>query len=91
LKFVRRAQHVGFTLKEIKGLLDLDLADMSKCMEVQERIREKIKLVEKKEKELKDIKAALKDIEQDCNNQNLTKNECPFLDRDIGRTGNATK
>ncbi|MBX9696457.1 MAG: heavy metal-responsive transcriptional regulator [Alphaproteobacteria bacterium] len=82
LKFIRQAQRLDFTLKEIKELLDLRLSDTAKCSDVRKQAEAKIALIEEKEKELKTVKKALKDLIMACNNSgnNVLANECHFLD-----------
>ncbi len=60
LEFIRSAQAVGFTLDDIRALLQLDGESTKTCRgEVQRRLTQRLTEVEKKMKELKRVRAAL--------------------------------
>ncbi len=80
LQFIRHAQHIGFTLEEIKDLLALNEMPLDKCEEVQKKIKEKIHLVEAKEHELGEIKKALQGVYKTCNSDQFFQETCSFLD-----------
>lgn len=80
LQFIRHAQRIGFTLEEIKSLLALNNKSLEKCEEVQKKIKEKIHLVEEKERELGEIKKALQGVYNTCDSNQLSQKTCSFLD-----------
>lgn len=81
LYFIRKAQRLDFTLDEIKELLDLRVSDKGKCEDVRKQTEAKISLVEEKEKELKEIKKALKELSSACENGYAPASECPILEK----------
>ena len=78
LKFILTAKRHGFTLQEIKELLDLRVSSENTCEQVQAIAREKIKLIDEKLRELKRIKKALQILSQRCQSEHPTE-ECPIL------------
>ncbi len=81
LKFIRQAQRLDFTLEEIKELLNLRVSDNAKCADVRQQAEAKITLVEAKEKELKKIKKALKELASACSKGDAPASECPILEK----------
>ncbi len=60
LEFIRSAQAVGFTLDDIRALLQLDGDSAKSCrVEVQRLLTQRLTEVEKKMKELKRVRATL--------------------------------
>ncbi|MBG78092.1 MAG: heavy metal-responsive transcriptional regulator [Alphaproteobacteria bacterium] len=80
LKFIRQMQRLDFTLDEIKEMLALRVSDAGKCADVRKQAEAKITLVEEKEKELKKIKKALKELVVACENKDVPASECPILE-----------
>ena len=75
LKFIRQAQAAGFTLAEIRELLDLDASgDRSRAREL---ARARIQALEGKIRELKLARDALKRLAHDC--AEGTVGPCPIL------------
>lgn len=66
IKFVKRAKELGFTLKEIKELLELRFDSSGSCSEVREFAEEKLKDIEQKIKDLENIKQVLKELINQC-------------------------
>ena len=52
IKFIKRAKELGFTLKEIKELLELRFENQGECQEVRKLAEEKLQDVEKKIQDL---------------------------------------
>jgi MerR family transcriptional regulator, copper efflux regulator len=66
IRFIRQAQELGFSLKEISGLLDIRDDPQGDCMDVQRRAREKLSEVEYKIAQLQKIGGALRGIITSC-------------------------
>lgn len=79
LKFITRAKELGFTLKEISNLLSLKVDSETKCGDIKNLAEEKIKDVEEKIRDLKNIKKHLEKLVTQCINKELTSDECPIL------------
>ena len=60
LKFVRKAQELGFSLSEIRELLILRTDHVPACSHVKELLDQKLTAVEKKIKELQSLERSLK-------------------------------
>ena len=75
LKFIRQAQAAGFTLAEIKELLDLDASDDRR--RVRELARARIKALGGKIRELKQARDALQRLAHDCAKGSV--GPCPIL------------
>ena len=79
LKFIKKSQQLGFTLKEIKELLFLRVDEETTCNDLQKIAEHKIEEVNFKIKELNKIKKALKTLASQCH-ENGPKSECPILE-----------
>ena len=66
LRFIRIAQSAGFTLSDIKHLLDLRDGEIAPCAEVRVLIERRLEGVDKKLDELKLIKNALREFHDIC-------------------------
>ncbi len=80
IKFIKRAQELGFTLKEVASLLDLRLGAKSTCGDVQQKAESKILEVNQKIQDLKRIKRSLQNLAKACKNKSASVSECPILD-----------
>lgn len=78
VKFIKRAQELGFTLSEIKELLELRMDENTTCSEVKGEAEEKYRDVVAKIKDLQQIKATLIELIDSCSG-NGPKRECPIL------------
>lgn len=81
LKFIRRAKDLGFTLEEIRGLLDLRIEpaqSKNACERVKEKTFEKLKTVEEKLKALSSVRKVLKSLLDACDRRSPTES-CPIL------------
>lgn len=78
LNFILMAKTHGFTLNEIKELLELRVNPDSTCEDVRIKAREKIEIVRTKIKELNRIKNALIKLEVSCHDSGPV-DECPIL------------
>jgi Hg(II)-responsive transcriptional regulator len=80
LSFIRRAQDLGFSLEEIRELLQLRAIPKSSCQSVREKTEKKIDIVEKKIAELQLIKSALETLVSTCTRNEAPISACPILD-----------
>ncbi len=80
IRFIRRAQQLGFSLKEIQELLTLrvDHNKNTSCREVKKRAEAKISDVEAKIYDLERLKQALVEISDKCTGSGPISN-CPIL------------
>ena len=79
LRFIRRAQELGFTLGEIADLLALRVDEVSACGTVEVRAREKLEQVETKIADLRRIGASLHRLVDKCQAREPTS-DCPILE-----------
>ena len=79
IRFIRSAQDLGFSLKEIKELLGLRVDAADTCVAVEGKARGKIAVVETKIEELHRMKSALERLVTSCQ-QNEVTGECPMLE-----------
>src|SRR5437870_343775 len=59
VRFVKRAQELGFSLREIKGMLELRDSPRATCAEVREIAQQKVGEIEAKIRDLEAMRAAL--------------------------------
>lgn len=78
--FIKRAQELGFTLKEIKELLDLKIRNQAKCSDVLDKTEKKVSEIDRKIKDLKNMKKSLKKLANCCEDKNQPLSDCPILD-----------
>lgn len=79
LNFVKQAQALGFTLKEIGELLALRVSGKTTCSEVRELAEAKLKDVDEKLRTLRSFKRALGRLVEQCEDTGL-RSHCPILD-----------
>lgn len=75
IRFIKRAQQLGFTLKEIRTLLQLN---EQQCAETRELAGAKLKLVQNKIKDLLAIEHTLKDLILNCESRKEDE-ACPII------------
>ena len=80
LAFVRRVQHLGFKLSEVRGLLKLRGDRLQPCAPVQRRLQEKLADVQRKLSDLHKLEHELRLALRSCNRE-LRKRDahCPIL------------
>ena len=79
LRFIRRAQELGFTLKEIKELLAIRVKSGSSCADIRRKAEAKIGDVDLKIQHLLEIREALRQITATCSGKGpVTK--CTILE-----------
>lgn len=79
LRFIRRAKELGFTLKEIKTLLNLRLDTSATRAEVREQAKEKVADIEAKIADLQRMKDSLQKLIQKCHGHGAVKG-CPIIE-----------
>jgi len=78
--FIKHAQELGFTLKEIQELLSLRVKDDDSCEKVKLKAEIKIDEIERKINNLKNIKKALYKLTVSCMARTPSSSECPILE-----------
>lgn len=78
-RFIRRAQELGFTLKEIKELLSLRAAPRARCADVRQRAETKVRDIDDKVRTLQAMRKALTELIGECSGKGRVS-ECPILD-----------
>jgi Hg(II)-responsive transcriptional regulator len=79
VRFIKRAQDLGFTLKEIKELLSLRARPSAKCTDALARAEAKIENIDEKIRTLNAMRRALSTLMSECKGRG-TISECPILD-----------
>jgi MerR family mercuric resistance operon transcriptional regulator len=79
LRFIAAAKELGFSLKEIKELLELRVGPHATCCDVRERAQAKISDIEEKIRTLQRMKASLVKLTKACRGRGPVS-ECPILD-----------
>ena len=79
LRFIRRAQELGFTLNEIEELLDLRLDAKAVCKDVKHQAQAKITDMQQKIRDLQRMKKALGKLVEACKREGTT-DHCPILE-----------
>ncbi|RMG17655.1 MAG: heavy metal-responsive transcriptional regulator [Planctomycetota bacterium] len=79
LEFVRRAQALGFTLKEIAELYALRSSSAATCEDVRTRAQRKVDEIEGKIRALKALKKALAPLLNGCPGSRRSGEDCPIL------------
>lgn len=80
LRFIRRAQELGFTLAEIAELLELRLDPRTTAAEVKARARRKLESVAGKIRDLERIRDALTHLAGQCRGGRGPTGDCPLLE-----------
>ena len=76
MRFIKRAQALGFTLEEIGGLLELDEAHA--CAETRELASHKLEAIETKLADLAAMRRALMTLLRQCD-AGAMKGNCPII------------
>ncbi|KMP11137.1 hypothetical protein UZ36_05405 [Candidatus Nitromaritima sp. SCGC AAA799-C22] len=77
--FIKNAQKLGFSLKEISELMKLRIKKGKTCDPVLKKAQDKLDEVERKIKNLKAMRKVLKELINKCNKDAPTS-ECPILE-----------
>ena len=85
VRFVKHAQQLGFSLREIRDLLSLRAAPKARCADVKRRAEAKIGEIEAKIRALQAMRRALRRLVSQCDGK-LPVSACPILESlDAGR------
>lgn len=80
IRFIRRAQQLGFTLAEINELLGLRVSARATCADVRTRAEAKVADIEARIRSLRRMSRALAKLAEECG-QPHPACACPLLDR----------
>src|SRR5216683_3460794 len=84
LRFIQKAQAIGFSLGEIRELILIQDDQVETCSHVRDLIQQKLVTVQQKMNELAQIEGQLKEALQKCNRQlrktSARHDRCPVLD-----------
>jgi MerR family mercuric resistance operon transcriptional regulator len=86
IQFIKRAKELGFSLKEIRELLDFRMRPDTTCAELKQQVLVKIDDVSRKISDLERIHKALSNLAERCKGEG-PKSDCPMLDA-LGETQN---
>lgn len=78
LRFIKNAQALGFTLREVNDLLNLQISNIARCGTVQVKAQSKLRQVEAKVRDLRALARALQSLIQACEAGQPTE-RCPIL------------
>jgi MerR family copper efflux transcriptional regulator len=78
LRFIRRAKELGFTLKQIRSLLDLRSDVTATRADVREKVREKVVEIDAKIADLQRMRTGLHALADRCHGDGAAQN-CPIL------------
>jgi MerR family transcriptional regulator, copper efflux regulator len=79
VQFVKHAQELGFSLREIRELLSLRAAPKARCADVKRRAETKIGEIEGKIRALQAMRRALRRLVSQCDGE-LAASACPILE-----------
>lgn len=79
IRFIKRAQELGFSLDEIQELLALRMKSNTPCAEIKSRAERKIAVIKQKIADLRMIERALNKLTTACSGQGPVSH-CPILD-----------
>ena len=91
LRFIKQAQHCGFTLSEIQALLQLRDEASSCCNDVRDKVIEKKLALEVRIKAMQAMSQALDRLIADCSNGARPAEECSILASLAGPARGATR
>jgi MerR family mercuric resistance operon transcriptional regulator len=78
-EFIKRTQSLGFSLNEISDLLSFRVGTGRTCADVKIRVEAKIKDVQEKIADLKEIEQALRRLADQCSGKGPV-GQCPILE-----------
>ncbi len=78
LFFIRRCRELGFTLGEVRELLNLVDEDEYTCADILQNAKAQIARIKEKIRDLRQMEKTLKKISSECSGKNVP--ECPIVD-----------
>ncbi len=79
VRFIKRAQELGFTLKEVRELLSFRASPRASCRDVKEKAGIRMEDIDRKIEDLRRMKRALSKLMAACEGRGSVS-ECPILD-----------
>ena len=79
IRFIQRAKELGFSLAEVRSLLDLRVRSDAECQDVRVRAEKKIADIDAKIRDLRAMRRVLSGLTQACS-AGKTTGECPILE-----------
>ncbi len=79
IQFIKHAQAVGFSLKEISELLSVKVSPDGSCLAIRQLATEKLLQLEQRLESIKRMKSALQSMMELCD-EGLPVGECPILE-----------
>ncbi len=80
LRFIKKAQHLGFSLKEIRTLLDMSAATGTTCADVKNKADRKVEEIAAKIEDLQRMKRALEELSHACDVDRRAMQRCRTLE-----------
>jgi MerR family copper efflux transcriptional regulator len=90
LMFIKRAQELGFSLREIKELLELRFDPDTSCADVRQKAETKLVEIERKMSDLRRMRKVLTSLTTACPGRGATS-DCPILEAMDGEPGTAVR
>jgi MerR family mercuric resistance operon transcriptional regulator len=88
VRFVREAQALGFSLREIQGLLKIRNDPSTDCAEILSRAQQKLTEIKEKQKDLRRLRATLEELIATCPGKGASSS-CSII-RAMERPGKAS-
>lgn len=85
LRFIKRAQQLGFTLEEVAHLLQLE--DGTHCNEARELATHKLAAVDQKLADLHAMREVLAQLIAACGSRRSSKQRCPLIESLVSNEG----
>lgn len=79
LNFIKHSKDLGFTLEEIRDLLNLRATTASRCQKVRKKAKAKLEDIQEKLRVLRQMERNLKSLIQKCEKQETDTN-CPIIE-----------
>lgn len=91
IRFIKNAQELGFSLKEVTGLLRLRVSRRIQCASVKKKAEAKLQYVQEKIDGLQALERVLRGLIGTCQSRGTT-NSCPILKSlEVGKKRNDSK
>lgn len=80
LRFIRKAKSLGFSLKEVRALLDMSVGSGTTCADVRRKADRKVEEIVEKVKDLGRMKGALEALSKACGVDRRAMTRCRILE-----------